>query len=206
MLLTESQLYIFSLLILLIFIFEVQLSLIAVNVKYFYFAFRNSFCNIQPILKILFWRKSIKLLKLEAPLFCLFYKIKIFGIQFSVCFVSFESISSISKNLYQHLLICHCKNPKKSRNINCYKKQFKNVCQLKLFLREMNHLLVLIRTHSHLIYKMIYRFFMKLSNLKKHPFKITFLTTQLEIIGSTLKIRNVQMLLLTESQRKINIS
>ena len=99
-LLPESQLCIFSLLIILIFIFEGQLSLIAVNVKYFYFAFRNSFCNIQPFLKILFRRKSIKLLKLEVPLFSLFYKIEIFGTQFSVCFVSFESISSISKNLF----------------------------------------------------------------------------------------------------------
>ena len=33
----------------------------------------------------------------------------------------------------------------------------------------MNHLLVLIRTLTHLIYKMIYRFHLKLSNLKKHP-------------------------------------
>ena len=43
----------------------------------------------------------------------------------------------------------------------------KNFCRLKLFLREMSYLLVLIWTHGQLIYKMIYRFHLKLSNLKK---------------------------------------
>ena len=43
----------------------------------------------------------------------------------------------------------------KRRNRNCYKKQVKTVCQLKLFLREMSHILLLIRTPIHLIYKMV---------------------------------------------------
>ena len=134
-----------------ILIFEVQLSLIAGNVN-FHFALKNSFCNIQPFLKILFRRKSIKLLILEVPLFCNFYKNKISGIQFSVCFVSFVSIISISKNYFfafhQYLLMCHRKNARKSSNRNCYKKQVRIVCQLKLFLRELNNLLVLIRTST----------------------------------------------------------
>ena len=46
----------------------------------------------------------------------------------------------------------------KRRKRNRYKKQVKIVCQLKLFLREMNQLLVLIWSPTHLIYKMIYRF------------------------------------------------
>ena len=165
--------YTYSVLILLILIFEVKLSLIAGNVKYFYFALKTSFCNIQPFLKFLFRGKSIKLLKLEVPLFCNFYKNKISGIWFSVCFVSFVSIVSILKNLffasYQYFLICHGKSTKKIKNRKCYKNQVKNVCQLKLFLREINHLLVLIWTPTHLIYKMIYRFHLKLSNLQKHP-------------------------------------
>ena len=45
------------------------------------------------------------------------------------------------------------KKKKKSRNRKFCKKQVKIACQLKLFFREMNHLLVLIQTPTHLIYK-----------------------------------------------------
>ena len=72
----------------------------------------------------------------------------------------------------------------KRRNRNCYKKQVKTVCQLKLFLREMNQLLVLIRLPTHLIYKMIYRFQIKLSNLRKHATTITMIRYQIKIIES----------------------
>ena len=93
---------------------------------------------------------------------------------------------------------------KKRRNRNCYKKQVKIVCQLKLFLREINQLLVLIRLPTHVIYKMIYRFHLKLSNLKKHPTTITMITYQMKI--KIMKIQNIQMLLLTEFQRKISLN
>ena len=95
---------------------------------------------------------------------------------------------------------------KKRKSRNCYKKQVKIVCQLKLFLREMNQLLVLIPSPTHLIYKMIYRFHLKLSNLKKHPTTITMITYQMKIIDSALKIQNIRMLLLTESQRTISLN
>ena len=94
----------------------------------------------------------------------------------------------------------------KRRKRNRYKKQVKIVCQLKLFLREMNQLLVLIPSPTHLIYKMIYRFHLKLSNLKKHPTTITMITYQMKIIDSALKIQNIRMLLLTESQRTISLN
>ena len=52
------------------------------------------------------------------------------------------------------------------------------------------------------IYKMIYRFHMKLFNPKKHTATITLITNQMKIIVSTFKIQNIRILLLTESQRK----
>ena len=52
------------------------------------------------------------------------------------------------------------------------------------------------------IYKMIYRFYMKLFNPKKHTATITLITNQMKIIVSTFKIQNIRILLLTESQRK----
>ena len=73
---------------------------------------------------------------------------------------------------------------KKRKSRNCYKKQVKIVCQLKLFLREINQLLVLMRLPTHMIYKMIYRFHLKLSNLRKHPTTITMITYQIKIIDS----------------------
>ena len=62
----------FSIFILLILIFEVSLSLIGVNLEYFFFTLEN----IQPFLKILLWRKSEKLLKLEVHCFVIFIKMK----------------------------------------------------------------------------------------------------------------------------------
>ena len=49
-----------------------SLALIGVNLEYFFFTLEN----IQPFLKILLWRKSEKLLKLEVHCFVIFIKMK----------------------------------------------------------------------------------------------------------------------------------
>ena len=47
-----------------------------------------------------------------------------------------------------------------------------------MFLREMNHLLVVTRTPSLLIYKMMHSIHLNLSNSKKHPTTIILITYQ----------------------------
>ena len=93
-------------------------------------------------------------------------------------------------------LTCYHKNKKKNRNRNCYKNRVKIVYESNLFLRKMNHLLVLIPTPSQLTYKRINRFHLKLSNLKKYLTIITPITYQMKIT------QNIRMFLLMESQKK----
>ena len=71
------------------------------------------------------------------------------------------------------------------------------VYELKLFLRKMNHLLVLIPTPSQLSQQ---SFHLKLSNLKKHLTIITLITYQMKII------HDIRMFLLMESQKKIDLN
>ena len=148
-----------------------------------YFALKNSFCNIHLFLKILFRRKSTKLLKLEVPLFCHFYKSRTSRIQFQCLFCQFYNYYLYIENFIFCLTLVTINMPsqkrKKRRNRNCY-----IVCQLKPFLTEMNQLLVPIRLPAHLICKMTYRFHLKLSNLRKYPTTITMITYQMKIIES----------------------
>ena len=80
------------------------------------------------------------------------------------------------KSLLRLGLICYRKNKKKIRNRNCYKKRVRIIYKTNLFLRKMNHLLVLIPTPSQLTYKRINRFHLKLSSLKKFLTIITPIT------------------------------
>ena len=72
--------------IVLFLIFEVELSSRGGNVKYFHFPLKNSFCNIQPFLKILCsFRNLLKLQKLGVHYFVTLTKSKY--LEFSLVFV-----------------------------------------------------------------------------------------------------------------------
>ena len=123
--------------------------------------------DIELFLKILFRRKSIKMLKLERPLFFNFYKKYL---EFSLLFVLliFASIISVSKKLFYCFILVSLnmtsQKHKEKQKQKLLQKASQNCLAIKLFLREMNHLLVL--TPTYLICKMIYRFHLKLSSLK----------------------------------------
>lgn len=116
--------------------------------------------------------KIRKIVKIRSTLFCNFYKNEISGISF------ISTSKKIFFALYQYLSISHRKNKKKSRNKNFCKKQVRIVRQLKMFLREMNNLLVVTRTPSRLIYKMMHSIHLNLSNSKKHATTIILITYQ----------------------------
>ena len=134
---TEDELYIFIMLIFLIFIFEVQLSLIAGNVKHSYFTLKNSFCNIHLFMEDSSSEKSSK-----CHYFVIFTKVKYVEFSFSVCFDSSVIIIYILENAFFCFTLVLINMPsqkrKKRTNRQCYKKQVKIICQLKLFLREIN--------------------------------------------------------------------